>query len=161
MEEQLRREMGQASRQYIRTVWELAGLDQSLLSDEDKVLLEVMQMHPEYDDLWDRIDKITEEELEEIGHNPVMHILFHQTIENQIAGGDPPETAETLERLMNQGHSRHEALHQISAVLADEIFEMLDSERTYNNRLYVKKLQRLGRPRSRRRHGGRSRGGRS
>jgi hypothetical protein len=161
MEEQLRREMRQASRQYLRTVWEMAGSDQTLLSDEDKVLLEVMQMHPEYYDLWDRIDEVTEEELEETGHNPVMHVLVHQTVENQIAAGDPPETAQTLERLMNQGQSRHEALHQIGSVVADEIYEMLKSERTYDNRLYVKKLQRLGRPRSRRRGKGRSRGGRS
>ena len=38
------------SRQHMRTIWEISGLDESRLSDEDRVLVEAMRLHPEYYD---------------------------------------------------------------------------------------------------------------
>lgn len=139
------------SRQRMRTIWEISGLDESRLSDEDRVLVEAMRLHPEYYDLWGRLDEVTDEELERDGSNPILHVIIHQTVENQIAANEPPETAQTLERLLSQGKTRHEAVHEIGAVLAEEMFGIMKSKRPFNEQRYVRKLRQLISPRKKRR----------
>lgn len=43
-------------------------------------------------------------------------------IENQLRSNDPPETQETLDRLMRNGHTRKEAMKLILAALAVQMF---------------------------------------
>ncbi len=136
-------QMRQLSRQYIRTVWEISGLDEGQLSEEDRVLLEVMRQHPQYYDLWGRLDEVSDKELQRDGSDPVVHLTIHQTVENQISLGQPPETARTLTRLMDQGETRHNAIHLIGSVLAEEIFEILNQARVFDETRYVEKLRRL------------------
>jgi hypothetical protein len=125
-------------------VWGTPESDIAQLSDEDRILLQIMRIHPDYYDLWNRLAEVSDEELERDGTNPIYHVLIHHTVENQVAAGKPSETAETLDRLMRQGKTRHEALHLIMAVAAEEIFEVLTKNRPYDERRYVKKLRRLG-----------------
>ncbi len=63
-------EMKQDTRRLLRLVWEMSGVDESRLSHENWVLLEAMRMHPQYYDLWTRLDEVTDEELERDGSNP-------------------------------------------------------------------------------------------
>lgn len=138
-------QMRKLSRQHLKMVWDISGLDESMLSSEDQVLLEVMRRHPEYYDLWGRLDSVTEQELERDGTNPIIHVMIHQTLENQIAANKPPEVARTVDRLMSSGKTRHDALHEIGVVLIEEIFEIMKFNRPFNQRLYTKKLRQLGR----------------
>ena len=138
-------------RQHLRLIWEVSALDQEGLSKEDQLLVEIMQLHPQYYGLWERLDEVSNEELQRDGTNPVMHVLIHQIIENQIAGQSPPETVETLEQLQQQGLSRHEAVHKIGEVLASDMAEMMQTHQTFDNQRYVQSLRQLVRPRRRRR----------
>ncbi len=141
----------------LRLIWEMAQLGGSL-SEEDECLVEVMQQHPEYHDLWGRLDELSDEEIERDGINPVVHVTIHQTIENQLAEDAPKEVRQVLEALMEQGLSRHEAIHRIGGVLSDEIFQIMKSQQPYDEVRYTRKLRRLvkrsggkGRKRRRRR----------
>ena len=138
-------------RQHLRMIWEVSALDQESLSKEDQLLVEIMQLHSQYYDLWERLDEVSDEELERDGTKPVLHVLIHQIIENQIDAQDPPETAETLEQLMQQGLTRHEAVHKIGAVLIGDISEMMQHRQTFDNQRYVQSLRQLVRPRRHRR----------
>ena len=138
-------------RQHLRLIWEVSALDQEGLSKEDQLLVEIMQLHPQYYGLWERLDEVSNEELQRDGTNPVMHVLIHQIIENQIAGQSPPETAKTLEQLQQQGLSRHEAVHKIGEVLASDMAEMMQSQQSFDNQRYVQSLRQLVRPRRQRR----------
>jgi len=138
-------------RQHLRLLWEVSALDQEGLSKEDQLLVEIMQLHPQYYELWERLDEVSDEELQKDGTNPVLHVLIHQIIENQIAGQSPPETAETLEQLQQQGFNRHEAVHKIGEVLARDMAEMMQSQQSFDNQRYVQSLRQLVRPRRRRR----------
>jgi hypothetical protein len=66
-----------------------------------------------------------------------------ETIENQIRDNDPPETRQTLNRLIGEGHSRDEAMKLIACVLANEIFGIMNDQTVYDNARYVSRLQRL------------------
>ena len=139
------------SRKQMREVWEKSSLDDAQLSDKERSMVEAMRLHPEYYDLWERLDEVTDDELERDGSNPILHIIIHQTVENQIAANEPPETAKTLERLLSQGKTRHEAVHEIGIVLAEEMFGIMKFNRSFDEQRYVRKLRGLIRSRKKRR----------
>lgn len=56
--------------------------------------------------------------------NVRMHAVIHNVVENQLAEG-LSETVATLERLVQAGLSRHDALHAIGSVVAGQIHAML------------------------------------
>ncbi len=68
-----------------------------------------------------------------------------KAIDTQLEDGDPPETAETLERLMGQGYSRDEAYRLIGCALADELFRIMKHECEYDRGRYVRMLRDLPR----------------
>jgi len=138
-------------RQHLRLIWEVSALDQESLSKEDQLLVEIMQLHTEYYDLWERLDEVSDEKLERDGTKPVVHVLIHQIVENQITDQNPPETAETLDQLMQQGFNRHEAVHKIGEVMVGDMTDMVQSNRNFDSQRYVQSLRQLIRPRRRRR----------
>ena len=69
--------------------------------------------------------------------------VFFEVIENQLRNNDPPETRQTLDRLLGSGHSRKEALRLIACVLANELFDIAKKETPYDNARYVSNLKRL------------------
>jgi hypothetical protein len=136
---------------HMHMVWELSALAEESLSDDDQVLAEIMQMHPEYYDLWSRLDEITDDELAQTPVNPVLHVLMHQIIENQIAGQTPPQAAATFNQLIQQGFTRHEAIHQIGKALAENMQQMIETDQNFTDQRYAQTLRQLVRPRRRRR----------
>ena len=54
-----------------------------------------------------------------------IHAAIHTIVENQLALGDPPIVGATLERLLQEGLSRHEAIHAIGSVLLGYLNELL------------------------------------
>lgn len=64
-------------------------------------------------------------------------------VENQLRDNNPPETRETLERLMASGIEREEALRLIGCVLASEVFGILKHQRDFDLKSYVGHLHAL------------------
>ena len=56
-----------------------------------------------------------------------LHATFHTIVENQLAANEPV-VVETLQRLQNEGLSRHDAIHAIGSVLAAQVYDMLKHE---------------------------------
>src|SRR3954462_2248149 len=57
--------------------------------------------------------------------NETLHATTHVIVENQLALGDPFQVRDALLRLMEEGLDRHEALHAIGSVLAEQLFAAL------------------------------------
>ena len=117
-------ELKSLTRKRLRLLWQQANLG-GTFSGEDAHFVQAMRDHPEYADLWGHLDELSDEQIERDGTNPIMHVNIHTTIENQIADGDPPITGKTVQALMRQGLSRHEAVHRVGAVLTEEIWHIL------------------------------------
>jgi len=73
--------------------------------------------------------------------NLQLHAVFHVVVENQIALGEAV-VADTLARLQREGLSRHDALHAIGSVLAEDIYELL-REQDQAGELYQRYLDGL------------------
>ena len=74
--------------------------------------------------------------------SPEVHAIIHVAVETQLAEGHSEATA-ALERLLQEGLDRHEALHAIGSVLAEEMFDVMKSKRPHDPAVYVRKLSNL------------------
>ena len=59
--------------------------------------------------------------------NTKAHAVFHAIVENQLAEGLEP-VLRAMERLTGQGLSRHDAVHAIGSVVADQLYEVMKTE---------------------------------
>ena len=58
-----------------------------------------------------------------------LHASMHVVVENQLALNDEP-VVRALARLMTEGLSRHDAIHAIGSVVAEEIYDLLKEKDT-------------------------------
>ncbi len=73
-----------------------------------------------------------------------LHVAVHVVVENQLAMGEPPEALAALERLLESGLDRHDAIHAIGSCVARVLFQMGNGE-PKTNEDYVESLRRLTR----------------
>jgi hypothetical protein len=66
-----------------------------------------------------------------------------EAVENQLADNNPPETKQTLERLMNAGESRENAMRYIASALSVELHNIMKNREPYNHERYIKYLNAL------------------
>ena len=75
--------------------------------------------------------------------NPRLKSAILEVVDNQLRDNDPPETKQTYERLLNEGHSDSEAKRLIGCVVASEIFDVLKEGKPFNQERFVAALNRL------------------
>lgn len=74
--------------------------------------------------------------------NAVAHAGIDAAVETQLAEG-MPVTVETINRLLEEGLGRPEAIHALASAIADEMVEMLKEQRLFDIDLYGKRLRGL------------------
>lgn len=57
-----------------------------------------------------------------------LHATIHVIVENQLALDDQAIVRSTLNRLMQDGLTRHDAVHAIGSVLAEHMYDFLHTE---------------------------------
>lgn len=101
----------------------------------------VLDEHPEFRILLERLHRLhSGQDLIVGGVNPLVHLTLHSLLENQLRIGKPPETRAALEVLMEQGFSRHRALHILASLLVEEMYPALHDKRSFDNDRYVRRL---------------------
>ena len=68
---------------------------------------------------------------------------FLNTVQEQIASGDPPVVRETRDRLVSQGLSENEAAQMIAIVLRNEMKQMISESRSFDDVRFAGLLQQL------------------
>jgi len=66
-----------------------------------------------------------------------------KVIEQQLETKNPPETAQTLDRLTKEGLSRDRALQLIGYVVGYEVLDLFQKDRKYDEGEYIKRLHAL------------------
>jgi len=80
---------------------------------------------------------------EELGYDPQAQQMILEVVENQLRDNDPPETRETLARLLQEGHTQRQAKKLIAILVASEIYHMLNDQRKFDQDGYIAALRRL------------------
>ena len=75
--------------------------------------------------------------------NPHLKAAIMEVVENQLCHRDPPETKETLERLLGEGHDEDEARRLIGCVVVSEIFDIMKKSEPFDATRYAQMLARL------------------
>src|SRR5262249_44491841 len=75
--------------------------------------------------------------------NPRLRRALLEVVENQLRDGTPPETRQTLDRLMAAGHARERAVELIACVVSSEVFDVLRSGKPYDEARYLAGLRAL------------------
>jgi hypothetical protein len=66
-----------------------------------------------------------------------------RVVENQIRDNDPPETGQTVQRLMKSGHTEREAKKLIRGVAAVEICRIMEMKEPFRYDRYIEALHKL------------------
>lgn len=75
--------------------------------------------------------------------NPQLHALMHVIAENQVALGEAPVRA-ALDRLLEEGLDRHDALHAVGSVLAEHMHAVVTGSANESwTESYYQELERL------------------
>ncbi len=77
--------------------------------------------------------------------DPVLNAALLEIVDNQLADGKPPETRQTFDRLLGEGHTPEEARRLIASVVVSEIFEVMQRREPYDEGRFVAALARLPR----------------
>jgi hypothetical protein len=88
-------------------------------------------------------DPVWEGEID--GINPRLHLIFHETIADQLWADDPPEVRQTARRLREVDMDRHDVLHTLAAVMAGHLYFVLAREEQYDADAYRRAPNALGR----------------
>jgi hypothetical protein len=65
-----------ATRQLARLTWQMAQAG-APLKGEQATLAKVMREHPEYADIWEHLDELSDAEIECDGVTPIIHVQMH------------------------------------------------------------------------------------
>ncbi len=76
-------------------------------------------------------------------YNPRLKRITLEVVENQIRDKNLQETEQTLNRLMDDGYSRKEAVEMIASVVVEEIWDILNDKRYFDEKKFVKQLKKL------------------
>ncbi len=76
--------------------------------------------------------------------NPHLKATILEVVENQIRNSDPPETRQTLERLLAAGYSRKQAKEMIGSALVEEIWAILHDHKPFDRARFTTLLEQLG-----------------
>jgi hypothetical protein len=75
--------------------------------------------------------------------NPYLADAFMEVVNNQIASNDPPETRQTLDRLISEGISEEDAKMYIGQAICLEAWDIMKNKREFNLERFVRNLNNL------------------
>jgi hypothetical protein len=134
------------ARQFLFDVWKKFQ-QQVVLSDLEKIAVEVMQMHPEYHAILVAPERyMNEQYFPEMGAtNPFLHLSLHLSVIEQISINQPIGIAQIYAQLRQQHNDSHLAQHEIVDCLAETIWQAQRSNSGLDAANYLTLLeQKLG-----------------
>jgi len=77
--------------------------------------------------------------------NALLHAAIHVAVENQLASMEQLPAREKLAELLQEGLDRHDAIHAIGSVLAEQMYNILKGRQPASdpNRQYLQALSEL------------------
>jgi len=124
--------------------------DEAPLTDLEKVALQVILLHPEYQPLLENPEHNLERDYTPEGGqlNPFLHLSLHLAIEEQLSIDQPHGLRERYERLAAKTGSEHDAKHGILECLGETLWEAQRAGRPPDEGVYLRCIERKAAMRS-------------
>jgi hypothetical protein len=96
-----------------------------IVSGMEDVALEVILLHPEYQDMLDDPDQFLDKDYspERGVTNPFLHMSMHMAIKEQLSINQPVGIVDQFNRLLKNTGNEHDATHQMMECLAEMIWQ--------------------------------------
>jgi hypothetical protein len=134
------------ARQFLFDAW--AKFKQNLLlTDLEKIAVEVIQMHPEYHAVLDAPERyMNQQYFPEMGEtNPFLHLSLHLSVIEQISINQPIGIANIYDTLRKKHGDKHMAQHDLLECLAETIWQAQRNNAPLDSAHYLSLLnQRIG-----------------
>lgn len=116
----------------------------SPLSELERVVAEVIVLHPEYHALLDAPDRYVERDYtpEQGQTNPFLHLGLHLGIAEQLATDRPQGIRGEFDRLLKKHGDRHSALHDVLECLGETIWQAQRTGTPPDTEAYLECLRR-------------------
>jgi hypothetical protein len=119
-------------------------LDGLPLDLQQQRIVDVLRLHPEYQDVVLAPDALTQEFDGSDGRtNPYLHMGLHLAVREQLATRLPPEAAQAHARLVKRLGDAHAAEHRLIDCLALELWQAQRAGRAPDMDAYREALRRL------------------
>lgn len=119
-------------------------LDEEPVSALEAQIVEVIALHPEYQDAIESADTIDREFTPDAGEtNPYLHMGLHLGIREQVATNRPPGIADVFRALATRIGDRHTAEHRMIDCLAETLWEAQRDNCSPDEQRYLERLRRL------------------
>ena len=124
-----------------------AKKNRAVLEGEDALIAEMMNWHPEFDEIWP-LGEFSSQPREIKGQmvNPFIHTALHVIVEQQIVQELPPEISKSFKKLLSQGNDRHGASHQIGTIYARHYFDSFRLGQPFDEDSYILDVENLAGP---------------
>ena len=111
------------ARQFLFDAWAKFKLN-SILTDLEKIAVEVMQMHPEYHAVLNEPEHYLQQQyFPEMGEtNPFLHLSLHLSVIEQVSINQPIGIAKIYGTLCQKYNDKHLAQHDLLECLAETIW---------------------------------------
>jgi hypothetical protein len=126
------------------SVWRKHQLHEKLSSLE-KQLLNVIQEHPEYHEVFVNPEKFSDYNFsaENNEENPFLHLSLHLTLIEQVSSNRPKGITAIYKDIVTTMGDVHHADHHIMDILASHLWEMVDKQKQPDEKVYLKQLKKL------------------
>ena len=81
--------------------------------------------------------------MKSVGIRENLRKAIFEVIDNQVNADDPPETARTLQRLMDEGYSEFEARQLVGQAVVIEVIDAVKNKKPYSEERYLRNLRNL------------------
>lgn len=75
--------------------------------------------------------------------NPFLGEQIIEVVRDQMRANEPPETKQTYERLIQEGHSEENVMKMLACAVTAEIWYVMNEKKPFNHARYVKMLDAL------------------
>jgi hypothetical protein len=118
------------------------GLDLELLhpDDENELTFLIEAQHAEFEDALRSQDEVI---VDGKPFSPRLHVAMHQVVANQLLADHPPETWQTVQRLIGLGYDWHNIMHMISALVTEDVYGVMKEHREFDPADYSRRLDKL------------------
>jgi hypothetical protein len=131
--------------EHLHRIWKRAQTGNvEELSDEEKLLASIMLEHEEYHNQFEILDLLHDHQYDVQSEvNPLLHVIFHAVIENQLAAREPMEVYQFYNAMRQNKVSRHEAIHCIGTIFSYLIQGVLTGTGSFDDEKYRSLLKKL------------------
>lgn len=119
-----------------------------ILSGIETIALEVILLHPEYQDILDDEEYYRDKDyFPEMGEtNPFLHMSMHVAIKEQLSIDQPIGIRQKFERLLKKTGNEHDATHLIIECLAEMLWQAQRHQTPPDAQVYFDCLDKMDNP---------------